>query len=154
MTTIWSCQTCKNSPANLILMRSKGCRINVDVTPPDIPATRCSYLMWLSRASLEDDELGFFMVVMPKKRDHRENQKALCGDRFHAYVYRLTPSQNSLTKFNLKQASLNIIAFVISPRITFCECEWFSLSNWTWRSVASCIAVSWITFFAIILWWK
>lgn len=52
------------SPANLILSKSKGCRINVEVTPPDIPATRCSYLMWLSNASLVDDELGFFIVVM------------------------------------------------------------------------------------------
>lgn len=55
-----------HSPAKRILMRSRGCRINVDVTPPDIPATRCSYLMWLSKANLEDDELGFFIVVMPK----------------------------------------------------------------------------------------
>lgn len=31
-------------PANRIFIRSKGCRINVDVTPPDMPATRCSYL--------------------------------------------------------------------------------------------------------------
>lgn len=31
-------------PANLILIRSRGCRISVDVTPPDIPAIMCSYL--------------------------------------------------------------------------------------------------------------
>lgn len=54
------------SPAKRILMRSRGCRINVDVTPPDMPATRCSYLMWLNKANLEDDELGFVIVVMPK----------------------------------------------------------------------------------------
>lgn len=59
------CAKC-HSPAKRILMRSRGCKINVDVTPPDIPATRCSYLMWLSKANLEDDELGFFIVVMPK----------------------------------------------------------------------------------------
>lgn len=34
-------------PANLILMRSKGCKIRVDATPPDMPATRCSYFTWL-----------------------------------------------------------------------------------------------------------
>lgn len=31
-------------PANRILIKSNGCKINVDVTPPDIPATMCSYL--------------------------------------------------------------------------------------------------------------
>lgn len=31
-------------PANRILIKSKGWRIKVEVTPPDIPATRCSYL--------------------------------------------------------------------------------------------------------------
>lgn len=27
-------------------MRSNGCSISVDVTPPETPATRCSYLTW------------------------------------------------------------------------------------------------------------
>ena len=35
----------EDSPANLILIKSRGWRINVDATPPDIPAKRCSYLM-------------------------------------------------------------------------------------------------------------
>lgn len=34
----------KDLPANRILIKSSGCRINVDVTPPEIPATMCSYL--------------------------------------------------------------------------------------------------------------
>lgn len=33
-------------PAKRILMRSNGCSISVDVTPPETPATRCSYLTW------------------------------------------------------------------------------------------------------------
>lgn len=33
-----------NSPAKRILIRSSGCSIRVDVTPPEMPATMCSYL--------------------------------------------------------------------------------------------------------------
>lgn len=31
-------------PANRILIKSNGCRMSVEVTPPDMPATMCSYL--------------------------------------------------------------------------------------------------------------
>lgn len=46
--------------------------MSVDVTPPDIPATRCSYLMWLNNA-LEDDEVGFFIVDMTNLLNHSYN---------------------------------------------------------------------------------
>lgn len=40
------------SPAKRILMRSNGCRISVDATPPETPATRCSYLTWANTLNL------------------------------------------------------------------------------------------------------
>ena len=33
-----------NLPAKRILIRSKGCKIRVEAMPPEIPASRCSYL--------------------------------------------------------------------------------------------------------------
>ena len=39
-------------PANLSLMRSKGCVIKVDNTPPVNPAMRCSYLSPLQKLLL------------------------------------------------------------------------------------------------------
>lgn len=37
----------RHLPANLVLIRSNGCSISVEITPPDIPATKCSYFKWL-----------------------------------------------------------------------------------------------------------
>lgn len=31
-------------PANRIFIKSNGCKMSVEVTPPDMPATMCSYL--------------------------------------------------------------------------------------------------------------
>lgn len=39
----------KYIPAKRILIRSKGCKIKVEATPPEIPATRCSYFTWLRK---------------------------------------------------------------------------------------------------------
>jgi hypothetical protein len=53
-------------PANLILMRSKGCRIRVDATPPDMPATRCSYFTWLKTVIFRlgpEPPVAFIVVI-------------------------------------------------------------------------------------------
>lgn len=55
-----------NSPANRIFRRSKGCKIRVEMAPPETPAMRCSYLMclkspwWFSR--LDVFALWFFIM--------------------------------------------------------------------------------------------
>lgn len=41
----------KDLPANLIFSKSKGCNNKVDVTPPVMPATRCSYLTCLNNVA-------------------------------------------------------------------------------------------------------
>jgi len=53
-------------PANLILIRSKGCRMRVDATPPDMPATKCSYFTWLKTVifRLGDAPPDDFIVVI------------------------------------------------------------------------------------------
>jgi hypothetical protein len=50
-------------------MRSNGCNIRVDVTPPDIPATKCSYLTWESTLNFaiflgDDAAVGGFIAVV------------------------------------------------------------------------------------------
>lgn len=44
----------RDSPANRILMRSSGCSIRVETTPPEIPATKYSYLKLFRTLSWRD----------------------------------------------------------------------------------------------------
>lgn len=37
------CNLSHHIPANRILIKSNGCKMSVDVTPPENPATKCSY---------------------------------------------------------------------------------------------------------------
>lgn len=48
------------------MIRSKGCRMRVDATPPDMPATKCSYLTWLKTVifRLGDAPPDDFIVVI------------------------------------------------------------------------------------------
>lgn len=64
-------------PAKRILRRSSGCRIRVDVTPPDIPANKCSYLTWentfLGKTESQDGlntifSSGFSIFSLPLNR--------------------------------------------------------------------------------------
>ena len=48
-------------PANLILIRSRGCRIRVEAMPPEMPATRCSYLMLEKKEDTRSE--GVFIFV-------------------------------------------------------------------------------------------
>lgn len=52
------------SPANLILMRSSGWSMRVDTTPPEIPATKCSYLKWLRAGSSRGPPLPVPVVLI------------------------------------------------------------------------------------------
>lgn len=56
--------------AKRILMTSSGCRDRVAKTPPEMPAIKCSYLMWLNKSTLSfnmfvdgDDGVNFDVVV-------------------------------------------------------------------------------------------
>lgn len=47
-------------------MTSRGCRARVEITPPDIPAIKCSYLTWLlnkSMLSFKTDDGVIFVVA-------------------------------------------------------------------------------------------
>lgn len=55
-------------PANLVLIKSNGCSIKVETTPPDIPAMKCSYLKWLSTGktrAVPGEPLDFIADIFP-----------------------------------------------------------------------------------------
>lgn len=59
---------CCYLPAKRILIRSNGCNIIVDATPPDTPATRCSYFTCEKRLNLilvglVGAVLGFILIL-------------------------------------------------------------------------------------------
>jgi len=54
----------RDSPANRILMRSSGCSIKVETTPPEMPATKYSYLKLLRRLRREAPGVALFLIVV------------------------------------------------------------------------------------------
>lgn len=51
-------------PANRILIKSNGCKMSVDVTPPEKPATKCSYRMVENRVVFRVEPFVFIAAIV------------------------------------------------------------------------------------------
>ena len=80
-------------PANLILSKSSGCKITVEVTPPEIPAIKCSYLT--CESNFDDDEI---------KLEFNESFKLLVSFEF---------SLKLMIKFETFSLKIEIMAYMM-----------------------------------------
>lgn len=59
-------QTTGFVPANRILIKSNGCKMSVDVTPPEKPATKCSYRMVENRVVFRVEPFVFIAAIVSR----------------------------------------------------------------------------------------